>query len=95
MAEKETTKPVGMGVDQPVKPGDGLRSVRTTGVFRAVNFELYAKPNRFVMAVGLIAISGCIGYLTWMRQQHKEMNVYTALDENDQLYLRQKKSRWD
>ena len=25
-------------------PGDGLRSLRTTGVFRAVNFELYAKP---------------------------------------------------
>jgi hypothetical protein len=25
-------------------PGDGLRSLRTTGVFRVVNFELYAKP---------------------------------------------------
>lgn len=25
-------------------PGDGLRSVKTTGVFRAVNFELYVKP---------------------------------------------------
>jgi len=25
-------------------PGDGLRSLRSTGVFRVVNFELYAKP---------------------------------------------------
>lgn len=26
------------------EPGDGIRGVRTTGVFRAVNFELFAKP---------------------------------------------------
>lgn len=26
------------------KPGDGIRSLQSTGVFRAVNFELYAKP---------------------------------------------------
>lgn len=25
-------------------PGDGIRSMRSTGLFRAVNFELYAKP---------------------------------------------------
>ena len=24
--------------------GDGIRSLKTSGVFRAVNFELYAKP---------------------------------------------------
>lgn len=28
------------------QPGEGIRSMRTTGVFRAVNFELYAKPVR-------------------------------------------------
>lgn len=27
-------------------PGEGIRSLKTTGVFRAVNFELYAKPVR-------------------------------------------------
>lgn len=26
------------------QPGEGIRSMRSTGVFRAVNFELYAKP---------------------------------------------------
>lgn len=25
-------------------PGDGLRSVKTTSLFRVVNFELYTKP---------------------------------------------------
>lgn len=25
-------------------PGEGLRSVRTTTLFKAVNFELYVKP---------------------------------------------------
>lgn len=40
-----------MGDKQPEKldqhkyqPGEGIRSMRSTGVFRAVNFELYAKP---------------------------------------------------
>ena len=28
------------------EPGEGLRSVATTNVFRAVNFELYARPAR-------------------------------------------------
>lgn len=28
------------------KPGDGIRSMKSTNLFRAVNFELYAKPVR-------------------------------------------------
>ena len=39
MAEKETTKPVGMGVDQPVKPGDGLRFVLKVDSVRNRNHE--------------------------------------------------------
>jgi len=80
------------------KPGDGIRNLQTSGVFRTLNFELYAKPNRFIMAVGLIGISGCIGYLAWMRATHAsyaEQNMYTALDENDEMVLRKKKSKWD
>jgi len=34
------------------------RTVKTTGVFRTLNFELYAKPNKFVMVFGVLAISG-------------------------------------
>ena len=25
-------------------PGDGIKSIKTTNVFKVVNFELYAKP---------------------------------------------------
>ena len=38
--------------------GEGIRSLETSGVFRAVNFELYAKPNKWIMGFGLIAITG-------------------------------------
>lgn len=74
--------------------GDGIRAVRTTGVFRTLNFELYAKPNKYVMIFGVLAISGCFGYLSWLRATWKEKNLYTAMDENEQLVLRQKKSKW-
>ncbi len=33
-----------MSEGKPSEPGDGIRGVKTTGVFRAVNFELFAKP---------------------------------------------------
>jgi hypothetical protein len=41
------------------EPGEGIRSLKTSGVFRAVNFELYAKPVSFycnirVSLLGLI-----------------------------------------
>ena len=29
---------------KPHEPGSGIRGTRTTGVFRAVNFELFAAP---------------------------------------------------
>ncbi|CAH1368646.1 unnamed protein product [Tenebrio molitor] len=32
-------------------PGDGLRSVKTTNLFRAVNFELYAKPAAWLTSL--------------------------------------------
>lgn len=28
----------------PAAPGEGIRSLQTSSIFRAVNFELYAKP---------------------------------------------------
>jgi len=83
--------------DQPKEklPGDGLRSVRTTSVFRTLNFELYAKPNKFVMAVGVAAFTGCVLYMAYMKHQWKSENVYTALNDKDELVLRKKQSRWD
>ena len=68
----------------PQSPGDGIRSLETSGVFRTLNFELYTRPNRFVMGFGLAAITGCIGYLVWMKSSHKEKGLYTAM--NDKVY---------
>ncbi len=30
------------------KPGSGIRSARTTSLFRAVNFELFATPVSYI-----------------------------------------------
>lgn len=43
-------------VPQPEKPqqhqpGEGIRSMKSTTLFRAVNFELYAKPVRHLYYV--------------------------------------------
>lgn len=40
--------------------GEGIRSLETSGVFRAVNFELYAKPNKWIMGFGIVAITGYV-----------------------------------
>ena len=86
-------------VKEPEKPaavsGDGIRSLETSGIFRTLNFELYTRPNKWVMAFGLAAISGCVGYLAWMRSQHREQGLYTAMDDQDQLYVTKKRNKWD
>lgn len=30
------------------EPGDGIRQVKTTNVFRLINFELYTRPVSFI-----------------------------------------------
>jgi len=80
---------------QTGQAGEGIRSLETSGVFRTLNFELYAKPNKWIMGLGVVAITGCIGYLAWMKNQHRSQGLYTAMDDQDQLYLAKKKSKWD
>ena len=38
----DDTKDIKQKLDK--QPGEGLRSLKTSGVFRAVNFELYTRP---------------------------------------------------
>ena len=33
---------------QNIIPGDGIKDIKTTSVFRMVNFELYVKPVSYV-----------------------------------------------
>ena len=75
--------------------GDGIRSLQTSTVFRAVNFELYAKPNRFMIVFGLVTFTSCIIYIGVMVYNgEKQKKVYIAMDDNDELVAREKKSRW-
>ncbi|CAM1317789.1 Uncharacterised protein g6841 [Pycnogonum litorale] len=75
----------------------GLRDARTTGVFRAVNFELFVKPNKFVMGFGLVAITGCVAFLAYMNVQseNNKQTVYFAENEDGSQTSRLKKSKWD
>ena len=74
MAVDNKPNPSAKPSQKPPAPvaGDGIRSLETSGVFRTLNFELYTKPNRLVMGFGIVAITGCVAYLAWMKNQHKE-----------------------
>ena len=50
-----------------------------------------------MIAFGISAFSACVLYLYNMRK-NTELNgakTYTALDDEDQLVLRKKRSRWE
>lgn len=46
MAEKHPAQ----NLNGKAAPGDGIRQVKTTNVFRLINFELYTRPVSFVNA---------------------------------------------
>ncbi|KFQ20327.1 Small integral membrane protein 8, partial [Merops nubicus] len=74
----------------------GLRSVQTTMLFRAVNPELFIKPNKPVMAFGLIAITLCVAYLGYLRATvENKKDLYEAVDSEGSRYMRRKTSKWD
>ncbi|XP_053696092.1 small integral membrane protein 8 [Sabethes cyaneus] len=76
-------------------PGDGIRSMRSTNVFRAINFELYAKPNAIIMGIGLVAIGITFGYIAFMRAKYEGLGYYTAIQEDGKEIFVKKKSKWE
>ncbi|ELK00097.1 hypothetical protein PAL_GLEAN10025189 [Pteropus alecto] len=74
----------------------GLRGVRTTTLFRAVNPELFIKPNKPVMAFGLISLSLCVAYIGYLHAtQENKKDLYEAIDSEGHSYMRRKTSKWD
>ncbi|XP_019298347.1 small integral membrane protein 8 [Panthera pardus] len=74
----------------------GLRGVRTTTLFRAVNPELFIKPNKPVMAFGLITLSLCVAYIGYLHaSQENTKDLYEAIDSEGHSYMRRKTSKWD
>ncbi|XP_049887484.1 small integral membrane protein 8 [Pectinophora gossypiella] len=77
------------------KPGEGIRSMRSSTAFRVINFELYAKPNIVIMSLGLTCFGIAIGYLTYMRSKYESMGYYAAVDKDGKEIFEKKKSKWD
>uniref|UniRef100_UPI0037E8049D small integral membrane protein 8 n=1 Tax=Semicossyphus pulcher TaxID=241346 RepID=UPI0037E8049D len=95
MSEKEA----GKGKEAPVEKGfrtPGLRGAQTTTLFRAVNPELFIKPNKPVMVFGLVTITLCVGYLGYMHaMKENDQQLYEAVDSEGERYMRRKTSKWD
>lgn len=53
--------------------------------------------NKKVMAAGLVAITGCVGYFCYINLTHRRVDTeqYIALNEDGSEYILPKKSRWD
>ncbi|KAG7190029.1 hypothetical protein KM043_006179 [Ampulex compressa] len=75
-------------------PGDGLRSLKSTMLFRAVNYELYVKPNKVIMAFGVIAMLGCTAYLLYMNRDRSTVQYYSTVQPDGSIALQKKTSKW-
>ncbi|KAM6915465.1 small integral membrane protein 8 [Xenentodon cancila] len=88
---KDEPSPGGRGFRSP-----GLRGAQTTTLFRAVNPELFIKPNKPVMAFGLVTITLCVGYLGYLHaMKENDQQLYEAIDSEGERYMKRKTSKWD
>ncbi|XP_017280098.1 small integral membrane protein 8 [Kryptolebias marmoratus] len=95
MSDKET----GKGKEGPGEKGfrtPGLRGAQTTTLFRAVNPELFIKPNKPTMVFGLVAITLSVAYLGYMHaMKENDQQLYEAIDSQGEKYMKRKTSKWD
>ncbi|XP_054765958.1 small integral membrane protein 8-like [Lytechinus pictus] len=78
--------------------GEGIRSIRSTSLFRAVNFELYAKPNKWVMGFGLAALTSCVVYIAYLNAQkenQRDRDMYEQYQADGTTIMRPRNSKWD
>ncbi|KAK7109127.1 small integral membrane protein 8-like [Littorina saxatilis] len=74
----------------------GWAKMESTSAFRAINFELFVKPNKVVMAVGVSAFLGSLGYILYMNlTDDKSKPTYVTLDADDGFSSRPRVSRWE
>ncbi|KAH9489940.1 Small integral membrane protein 8 [Bulinus truncatus] len=77
-------------------PATGWASMPSTSLFRAVNFELYVKPNKVAMICGVAAFSSCVAYIAYMNlKDTSKKETYVTLDVDGGTTRRPKTSRWD
>lgn len=75
-------------------PGKGIQKLDATTFFKVTNFELFVKPNKLVMAAGLVAITCCIGYIHYMRVSVQKDDTIEQNSNAEKQYVNVKKSRW-
>ncbi|CAM4695364.1 unnamed protein product [Leuciscus chuanchicus] len=52
--------------------------------------------NKAVMAVGLLSITLCVGYIGYLHAiRESDQTLYEAVDSDGERYMRRKTSRWD
>ena len=59
------------------------------------DYKFSSFQNKFMIIFGCISFTSCVGYIMYMRHSIATNKTYVVLDEEDQLVMKQKKSRWD
>lgn len=65
--------------------------MRSTLAFRIINPELFIKPNKFVMGLGLFCLGGCVLYLINMNLKHDKREIRFSVETGKYV----EKSKWD
>ncbi|XP_078669236.1 small integral membrane protein 8-like isoform X2 [Branchiostoma floridae x Branchiostoma belcheri] len=87
-----SSKPPSAGSRTP-----GLSHVQTTTLFRVVNPELFMRPNKIVMAFGLVTITGCIAYIAYLNasQENQRDQLYVNVSSDGTETVQRRRSKWD
>ncbi|XP_072218783.1 small integral membrane protein 8 [Leuresthes tenuis] len=74
----------------------GLSGAQTTTLFRALNPELFIRPNKPVMAFGVVTITLCVAYLGYLHAtKENDQQLYEAIDSQGERNMKRKTSKWD
>ncbi|CAG5107728.1 Oidioi.mRNA.OKI2018_I69.chr1.g3461.t1.cds [Oikopleura dioica] len=81
-------------------PGEGIRSLDTSAGFRTLNFELYVKANKPIMAFGIATMSIITLYFAYMKATTENKTLDAEYDklygEGAANYMRTRKvNSWD
>lgn len=47
------------------------------------------------MGLGLVAFTGCLGYIAYMRNKYDSLGYYPAIQEDGKEEFVKRKSKWD
>ncbi|CAH1257758.1 SMIM8 [Branchiostoma lanceolatum] len=91
-ANNEAKPPSSTGARSP-----GFRHVQTTTLFRVVNPELFMRPNKVVMAFGLVTITGCIAYIAYLNasKENQRDQLYVNVSSDGTETVQRRRSKWD